>query len=100
MAAHAEMQDDRHLHIEAGVWSLNGERYVRKSLVQDLKEMSEENLESSYSSIAVPLNNDGEYFLAHSAGIRMAQELSEDGGQAILQEAKKQVEEMRKSSPN
>lgn len=94
------MQDDRHLHIEAGVWSLNGERYVRKSLVQDLKEMSEENLESSYSSIAVPLNNDGEYFMAHSAGIRMAQELSEDGGQAILQEAKKQVEEMRKSSPN
>ena len=61
--------------------------------------MPEENLGSSYSSIAVPLSNgDGEYFMAHSAGIRMAHELSENGGQAILQEAKKQVEEMRKSS--
>ena len=97
MAAHAELQNDRQLHIEAGVWSLDGKCFVRKSLVQDLKEMPEENLESSYSSIAVPLS-DGEYFMAHSAGIRMAHELSENGGQAILQEAKKQVEEMRKSS--
>ena len=99
MAAHAELQNDRQIHIEAGVWSLDGKCFVRKSLVQDLKEMPEENLGSSYSSIAVPLSNgDGEYFMAHSAGIRMAHELSENGGQAILQEAKKQVEEMRKSS--
>ena len=105
MAAHAEVRDDRQLHVEAGVWSLDGQRYVRTSLVQDLKQVTksdEANLKNSYSSIAVPLGNSDceEYGMAHTAGMRLAQKLCENGAQTILQEAKLQVEEMRKSSSN
>ena len=105
MAAHAEVRDRRQLHIEAGVWSLNGQKCVRKCLVQDLKQIhgsAQDNLKSSYSSIAVPIgkNNCEEYGMAHSAGINLAQKLCEDGGQIILQEAKLKVEEMRESAKN
>ena len=81
--------------MEAGVWSLDGQRSVRKTLLQDLKdEKTNVSKSSSFSAISIPLD-DNEYGLAYEAGMRMAEALNLDGGQAILQEAKMQVEKMR-----
>ena len=81
--------------MEAGVWSLDGQKCVRKTLQQDLKTNTDDVPKgNSFSAISVPLD-DHEYGLAYKAGLRMAEALNLDGGQAILQEAKMQVDKMR-----
>jgi len=74
---------------------LDGKKSVRRSIEKDLMLDQLVPTQTAFAGIAVPSKENLQYGLAFEAGLQLAQNLSLNGAQDILQEAKLQVEQMR-----
>ena len=95
MAAHARVFEDV-LHIEAGVWSLDGQESLRESQSIDLKSHKEIGAQSMFAAIAHCSEiGQSKMHLAQEAGAQVAQALLKKGAVRILSAAKQAVEKSR-----
>jgi hypothetical protein len=98
LGAHAHVESNR-LHIESGVWSLNGQKHVHCQLTAPLDTKGEDHLYEvdELSAIAIPAGHGKmEYINAYQAGMTLARQmLDEHDAKSILDDAKKEVEKMK-----
>ena len=96
LAAHAHVNDGK-LHMDGGVWSLDGKTSVRKKVTVNIREAVEDDIDvHELAAIVIPTMQDkSEYVAAERAGTVLAQALISQGADKVLHGAKLQVQKLR-----